>query len=236
MTAGAPATARHDWDLEGSWGHNGGMHVDHLIFAVGPAGLRADAERLAAELGTEFKDGGFHPRFGTRNHIIPLADARYIEVVEVLEHPAAEKAPFGQAVRARSEMGGGWLGWVVSVDDLSPYEARLERSSVPGSRHFPDGRKLEWQQIGIKGLIADPQLPYFLKWVSDETLRPSALPAEVDLRAIEISGSSDRLSDWLNTPVENELDGIQLKLVAPNGAPGINRVKFNSPTKGEVII
>lgn len=211
------------------------MHVDHLIFAIGPAGLRADAERLAGELGVEFKDGGFHPRFGTRNHIIPLADSRYIEVVEVLDHPAAEKAPFGQAVRARSEMGGGWLGWVVSVDDLSRYETRLERSSVPGSRHFPDGRKLEWKQIGIKGLIADPQLPYFLEWVSDETLRPSALSSHARLDELEISGSADRLSDWLDAPVADTLDGVTLNLVAPNGQPGINRVTFETPA-GRVSI
>jgi hypothetical protein len=61
----------------------------------------------------------FTPRFGTRNMILPLAHERYVEVVEVLDHPAADKAPFGQAVRARSEMGGGWLGWVVRVDDLA---------------------------------------------------------------------------------------------------------------------
>lgn len=212
------------------------MHVDHLIFAVGPDGLRSDAERLATKLGAEYKDGGFHPRFGTRNHIIPLADARYIEVVEVLDHPAAEKAAFGQAVRARSEMGGGWLGWVVSVDDLAPYEARLERDAVPGSRHFPDGRRLEWRQIGIRGLLADPQLPYFLEWVSDAALRPSALPGDVQLKSIELAGSADRLSDWLEVPLGDELDGVALNLVAPNGAPGINTVTFDSPTEGAVTV
>ena len=122
------------------------MHVDHLTFAVGSAGLAAESDRLGALLGERFRDGGFHPRFGTRNHILPLADDRYLEVVEVLEHPAAEKAAFGQAVRARSEMGGGWMGWVVSVDDLTPFEQRLEREPVYGSRHFPDGRLLEWEQ------------------------------------------------------------------------------------------
>ena len=110
------------------------MHVDHIIFASGPQGINADAAHLAERLGTSFREGGFHPRFGTRNHIIPLADARYLEVVEVLDHPAAEKAPFGQAVRARSEMGGGWLGWAVSVDDITPFETRLERPAAPGSR------------------------------------------------------------------------------------------------------
>lgn len=212
------------------------MHVDHLMFATGPDGLKADAERLAATLGIKYKDGGFHPRFGTRNHIIPLADERYIEVVEVLDHPAADKAPFGQAVRARSEMGGGWLGWVVSVDDLSPFERRLERESVPGSRQFPDGRRLEWNQIGIKGLINDPQLPYFLQWHSDASLLPSALKSDVSLSAMEISGSAERLSEWLGTSIVDEVDGVRLNLVAEHGTPGINRVTFSSPTLGTVTI
>lgn len=211
------------------------MHVDHMIFATGPDGLKADAERLAAQLGTEYKDGGFHPRFGTRNHIIPLADERYVEVVEVLDHPAAEKAAFGQAVRARSEMGGGWLGWVVSVDDLAPFEARLDRASVPGSRHFPDGRLLEWTQIGIRGLMADPQLPYFVEWKSDETLRPGALTSDVRLAEVEISGSSERLSEWLGHDVVDSLDGVALRLLSPNGVPGINSVTFET-SRGRVTI
>ncbi|RRD45847.1 VOC family protein [Tessaracoccus sp. OH4464_COT-324] len=212
------------------------MHIDHLIFAAGPDGLKADAARLAEALGADFKDGGFHPRFGTRNHIIPLADSRYIEVVEVLDHPAAEKAPFGQAVRARSNMGGGWMAWVVSVDDIAPIEERLERQAVQGARNFPDGRRLEWQQIGIRGLIADPQLPYFVHWLSSADVRPSALTGEVRIKALDISGSAERLSQWLDLPIASELDGIELRLVAPNGTPGINRVVFESPSKGEVIL
>ena len=212
------------------------MHVDHLIFATGPDGLKAEAARLADALGTDFKDGGFHPRFGTRNHIIPLADARYIEVVEVLDHPAADKAAFGQAVRARSEMGGGWLGWVLSVNDISSYEQRLERSAVPGSRQFPDGRRLEWVQIGIRGLIADPQLPYFLEWKSDDSLRPAALQGDCALKELSISGSSDRLSEWLGVAVADEIDGIKLDLVAEYGTPGINSVTFDTPNKGRVTI
>lgn len=217
-------------------GHNEAMHVDHMIFASGPDGIRADAERLADLLGADFKDGGIHPRFGTRNHIIPLANARYIEVVEVLDHPAAEKAPFGQAVRARSETGGGWLGWVVSVDDIAPYERRLERSSVPGSRQFPDGRKLEWRQLGIQGLIADPQLPYFLQWVSEDLLRPSALASDVQLTSVRLSGSAERLSDWLGVPVERDLDGVAIDMVAPNAHPGVIEVTFESPQKGTVVV
>ena len=204
------------------------MHVDHLTFAVGSAGLKAESERLGALLGERFRDGGFHPRFGTRNHILPLADDRYIEVVEVLEHPAADKAPFGQAVRARSEMGGGWMGWVISVDDLAPLEQRLDREAVHGSRHFPDGRLLEWEQLGVKGLLADPQLPYFLKWDSDPSVLPSALDGKIRLKKIEITGNRERVEDWMGIAIGDVFDDVKIKFTAENGQPGIRSVTFET--------
>ncbi|MCW5951520.1 MAG: VOC family protein [Propionibacteriaceae bacterium] len=205
------------------------MHVDHVTFAVGPAGLATESQRLGDLLGEKFKDGGFHPRFGTRNHILPLAGDRYIEVVEVLEHPAAEKAPFGQAVRARSEMGGGWLGWVISVDDLTPYEHRLDRQAVPGMRHFPDGRKLEWEQIGVKGLLADPQLPFFIHWLSDHELQPRALKGDIELVELEIAGTRGRVEDWLGLEIGEAFDGVSISFTSPNGQPGLAAATFSTP-------
>ncbi len=213
------------------------MHVDHLVFAAGPDGLSAEVARLSALLGgAHFKDGGFHPRFGTRNNILPLEHGRYLEVVEVLDHPAAEKAVYGQAVRARSELGGGWLGWSVDVDDLAPIEARLGRKAVDGSRHFPDGRLLEWKQIGVKGLMADPQLPYFVKWVSAPDLLPSALHGKIAVSKLEISGSRPRVEEWLGQPVGAKFDDIDFVFTAPHGMPGVDAVTFTGPTIGEVRI
>lgn len=211
------------------------MHVDHLTFAAGPAGLKAECARLGEALGAKFRDGGFHPRFGTRNHILPLADDRYLEVVEVLEHPAADKAPFGQAVRARSELGGGWLGWVISVDDLTAYEERLDRKAVVGSRHFPDGRLLEWRQIGVKGLLSDPQLPYFIKWQSDESVRPSALEGDIRLVEVEIAGTRSRVEDWLGAAVPDVFDGVKVTFTSPYGQPGLDAATFET-RKGLVRI
>lgn len=169
--------------------------------------------------------------------IFPLVNGQYLEVVEVLDHPASDKAPFGQAVRARSEAGGGWMGWCVAVDDLAPFEERLGRSAVPGNRKFPDGQELTWQQIGIKGLIADPQVPYMIRWDDGtESLHPSqARPASVRLSALTIAGSAERVTEWLGTPVSHPLDDVEVEWIAPNGTPGIMSVTFETP-QGSVRI
>ena len=212
------------------------MHIANLAFAVGPTGLNATVAELEARLGVSFRYGGFHPRFGTRNNILPLTRGQYLEVVEVLEHPAAEKATFGQAVRARSEMGGGWLGWACQVDDMAPLEERLQREAGVGSRHFPDGRLLEWEQIGVRGFASDPQLPFFIRWTSDPSTHPGALgEGTVELVKIYIAGSRQRVSDWLGFDLGDGFDGVEFKFENPNGQPGIDAVKFRT-AKGTVKI
>ncbi len=215
--------------------NTGGMQLDHLSFAAGPEGLSSTTSRLGEQLGASFVDGGFHPRFGTRNAILPLRGGQYLEVVEVLDHPAAEKAPFGQAVRARSSAGGGWLGWVVAVADLTPYEQRLGRVAVDGSRYRPDGAQLRWQQLGVQGLQSDPALPFFVHWLSDPDSHPSTpasdaqpagRPPAVALSRLEIAGHSDQVEQWLGGAVDRVLTDVEVDWVAPSGQPGITAVVF----------
>ena len=212
-----------------------GMRVDHVSYAAEVDGLKATAKRLAKRLGVTAVDGGIHPRFGTRNIIFPLAQHRYVEVVEVLDHPASDKAPFGQAVRARSEAGGGWLGWVVSVDDLTEAEHRLGRGSAVGSRRRPDGVELKWRQLGVMGLMADPQLPFYVKW-DDQTLHPSVgATTNVTISGLEIAGDPDRVCEWLGLPADQTSTVIDFTFVAPHGTPGLQSVTFFTP-RGPVTI
>ena len=207
------------------------MRLDHLSFAAGPDGLLGTAERIGSLLGREFTDGGVHPRFGTRNMIMPLADRTYLEVVEVLDHPASDKAPFGQAVRARSALGGGWLGWVVAVQDITPVEERLGRLAADGHRHLPNGHELVWKQIGINGLISDPQLPFFISWDSPAELHPSnGATGDYSLACLEIAGDPQRVSEWLGETVEAPLEDVKVEWVAPNGTPGIVAVQLQTPS------
>ena len=207
------------------------MRLDHVSFAAGPDGLASTAQRIGSMLGTEFVEGGIHPRFGTRNMILPLADGTYFEIVEVLDHPASDKAPFGQAVRARSALGGGWLGWVVAVDDMSVVEQRLGREAVKGNRHRPDGTELLWRQVGVNGLLTDPQLPFFIEWVSAPELHPAAgASGEFSLHCLEIAGDPQRVSEWLGHSVEAPLEDIKVEWVAPNGTPGIVAIQLQTPS------
>jgi hypothetical protein len=211
------------------------MRLDHLSYAAGPDGLDATARRLGGLLGAEFVDGGFHPRFGTRNRILPLTDRHYVEVVGALDHPAVDEVPFGQAVKARTESGGGWLGWVVAVDDLAPVEARLGRPAAPGHRTRPDGVELNWHQLGVRGLMNDPQLPFFVRWESDPADHPSQGDARVELQSLAIAGDPRRVADWLGEPAEHPLEDVGVSWIAPNGQPGLLSATFRT-CNGEVTI
>ena len=206
------------------------MRLDHISFAVGPDGLAGTTVTLSGLLNSKFYDGGIHPRFGTRNMIMPLKNGMYLEVVEVLDHPASDKAPFGQAVRTRSEAGGGWLGWVVAVDDMDEIEHRMGRHAVPGNRRRPDGINMEWRQIGVRGMAADPQLPFVISWDSDPKEHPSnAGKADIELVALEIAGDPKRVADWLGEPAVEVLEDLEVKWVAPHGTPGIVAAQFSTP-------
>jgi hypothetical protein len=217
-------------------GHHGPVRLDHLSYAAGPEGLASCVQRLGAQLGAGFTDGGLHPSFGTRNFVLPLAGGCYLEVVEALDHPAVDRAPFGRAVRARSEDGGGWLAWAVRVDDLSPIEQRLGRSAAPGHRRRPDGFDLRWRQIGLNDVAEDPQLPFFVSWDVDDAHHPSAGGSAVRLSRLEIAGDESTVDAYLGSPARTPLDAVAVEWIGPlDDERGVVAAGFETPA-GDVRI
>jgi hypothetical protein len=215
----------------GALGRMRDMRLDHLSYAAPTEHLADVVQRLGSRLGAAFSDGGVHPRFGTRNFVLPLAGGSYLEVVSALDHPAAENAPFGQAVKQRCTNGGGWLGWVVEVTDLAALEARLGRRSVEGHRRRPDGYDLRWRQIGVTDLIDDPQLPFFIHWESDTAQHPG-YQGHSGLRIVklEIAGDPARVNDWLGTTNGHPLDDVDVEWVEPTeGDVGLVAAHFATP-------
>jgi hypothetical protein len=210
------------------------MRLDHLSYVAGPEGLAACVQRLGSRLGAAFSDGGIHPSFGTRNFVLPLANGMYLEVVAPLDHPAADRAPFGRAVRDRAETGGGWLAWAIRVDDIAPIEARLERSAATGHRRRPDGFDLRWRQIGINDVTEDPQLPFFVQWVSDEIHHPAQPGGTITLTGLEIAGNEPTVDEYLGVSSHQPLAGLDVEWVSPfDGDTGVVSATFSTP-RGDV--
>ncbi|MBN9618877.1 MAG: VOC family protein, partial [Actinobacteria bacterium] len=161
---------------------------------------------------------------------------RYLEIVAALDHPATDRAPFGRAVAARTNAGGGWLTWVVGVNDIATYEQRLHRSAANGHRRRPDGFDLRWRQIGVNDVAEDPQLPFFVQWDSDVEHHPSAGGSPITLRRLEIAGDEKTVDDYLGTSARQPFDGVEVEWVAPfEGETGVLAAVFDTPA-GEVRI
>jgi hypothetical protein len=152
------------------------MRLDHVSYVASHDQISDVVQRIGSQIGTAFVDGGIHPQFGTRNFTAPLLNGQYIEVVCALDHPAAEKTPFGQAVTKKAAEGGGWLTWVFSTDDLAPIERAIGRNAIEGHRRLPDGSELKWNQIGVKSLLEDPELPFFIEWKAGEHPSANGIP------------------------------------------------------------
>jgi Glyoxalase-like domain len=206
------------------------MRLDHLSYAAGPEGLASCVQRLGSHLAAAFSDGGLHPSFGTRNFVLPLKNGCYLEVVDVLDHPAADKAPFGQAVRARSRAGGGWLGWAIRVDDITAVESRLGRRAVSGHRRRPDGVDLRWKQIGIKDLAVDPQRPFFVQWQTGDHHHPSVGASAITLTSLEFAGDEETVDAYLGVSSSQPLDGIEVVWELPSeDETGVVAAVFETP-------
>ena len=204
------------------------MRLDHLSYACTKDELADVVQRIGSDLGAPFVDGGRHPSFGTRNFILPLANGCYLEVVAPLDHPAADKMPFGRAVSSRAGDGGGWLTWILAVDDLAPVEARLGRSAAAGHRIRPDGVDLHWQQLGVLDVLDDPQLPWFIKWDCAPADHPSAGGSGVAITRVEIKGNPATIAAHADAPFDHLLDDIDVEWVEAEET-GIVAVWFDTP-------
>jgi hypothetical protein len=209
------------------------MRLDHVSYVTSHDQLADTVQRLGSRLGSTFVDGGVHPRFGTRNFTLPLQNGHYIEVVCPLDHPASDSSPFGKAVSRRAAEGGGWLTWVVAVDDVSAIETRLGRPAVDGHRTKPDGTDIRWKQIGVLGTLEDRQLPFFIEWI--ENHHPSTDgKAVATIVKVEIAGDEATITNYLGSDIAKALgDNVEVVWLSPgdnDGENGIVAVHLNTPS------
>jgi hypothetical protein len=211
------------------------MRLDHVSYVASHDQISNVVNRIGSQIGTAFVDGGIHPKFGTRNFTAPLINNQYIEVVCPMDHPATDSTPFGRAVKKKADEGGGWMTWVLAVDDISETEKVFKRNSVDGVRKKPDGTLLNWKQIGVLDVLEDSKMPFFIQWVS--TNHPSKDGISVaQLNKIIINGKPKDLFFQLKLDLKKDINGTEIvweESKNEENSPGINFIEIK--LKDEII-
>ena len=209
------------------------MRLDHVSYVASHDQISDVVNRIGSQIGTAFIDGGIHPKFGTRNFTAPLLNGQYIEIVCPLDHPATDSTPFGQAVKKKADIGGGWLTWVFSLSDLAKVEEKFGRTAADGSRTKPDGSELKWKQVGVKEIIDAGELPFFIKWLSGKHPSEDGIPV-AKITKIVIADDEHLADFWFKDQIIASLIDHEIIWVNPNinnGDKGIVAVELIANNK-----
>ena len=211
------------------------MRLDHVSYVASHDQISDVVNRIGSQIGTAFVDGGIHPKFGTRNFTAPLLNGQYIEVVCPLDHPATDTTPFGQAVKKKANEGGGWMTWVLATDNIEIIEKHFGRSAAEGKRQKPDGTVLEWKQLGVRDILQNSQLPFYVEWISK--IHPSNDGVSLaKLSEIIIFGNQESVMSNLIETSKLESQEVKLKFSeAELNFSGIKEIVFEVKGKHVVI-
>jgi hypothetical protein len=140
--------------------------VDHLVYAA--SDLSRGVEEIEKLLGVRATPGGQHPGRGTRNALITLGPATYLEIIapDPEQPPPKTPRPFGidglkqSRLVARAAKG-------VDIerlrDDATSKGVGLGEV-ISGSRRRTDGVLLSWRYTDPRKVLADGLVPFFIDW------------------------------------------------------------------------
>ena len=151
--------------------------IDHLVYAT--PDLDLGVSTIEKTLGIRATPGGQHPGMGTRNALVALGPASYLEIIGPDPDQPMPTGPrrFGIDTLTAPRL----IGWVAKSRELDAVAARAAASGVPlgpvipGSRKRPDGVMLSWRYTDPSIVAADRLVPYFIDWGSSP--HPSATAA-----------------------------------------------------------
>ena len=152
--------------------------IDHLVYAT--SDLKRGVDAIEEMLGVRATPGGQHLGLGTRNALVALGPASYLEIIGPdpgQPRPAGPRRFGLDDLKAPT-----LLTWVAKGTALEAFADRVRRGGVPlgavisGSRQRPDGVVLSWRYTDPNAVIADRLIPYFIDWGNSP--HPSATAAK----------------------------------------------------------
>lgn len=200
--------------------------LDHIVWATPQ--LRSTVEEFTERTGVRPAVGGVHPGFGTRNHLVSLGGAAYLEIVGPdPEGPEPQRPrPFGIDRITEPTV----ATWVLRPADLDAAVARARaRGYDPGairpmSRSTADGTLLSWRLTDLDALHPSGLVPFLIDWGG------TPHPTESDLPRLTLTGLT------LRAPVPEDITGPLAALDTPvEVSTGPRRLSFTVDTpKGPV--
>lgn len=154
------------------------MRVDHLVWWC--SDLSQGERFFEAELGCAPAFGGVHPGEGTRNSLLSVGEATYVEILG--RDPAQPQSSLDAELRDL-EGSSGLYHWAIGTNDLGGVIAMARRNGlemgeiVRGGRDLPSGGRIEWQVAGLQNHTFGALAPFFIDW------RQSSHPALTAPRA-----------------------------------------------------
>ncbi|HEX7063121.1 MAG TPA: VOC family protein [Woeseiaceae bacterium] len=156
--------------------------VDHLVFAC--ADLEQGTREISGRFGVEPVPGGQHPVYGTRNALVALGDACYLEIIapdpHVLQRDEVRVFGIHELPAPRLIT---WAAHGTALEELTDAARRegVDLGTVSaGSRHRPDGAELTWTYTDPLAARNGGVLPFFIDW--GDTQHPArGLPHECEL-------------------------------------------------------
>jgi Glyoxalase-like domain len=140
--------------------------VDHLVY--GTPDLQVGIDRIEQLVGVRATPGGQHPGGGTRNALIALGPAMYLEIIGPdPEQPApAEPRTFGIDDVSAPRL----VAWAAKGTNLETLVENARLEEVPlgvvseGTRRTPAGGLLVWRYTSPRVILADGLVPFFIDW------------------------------------------------------------------------
>lgn len=150
------------------------LGIDHILIAVKDLEL---ATEVYEQLGFQVLQGGEHPKMGTHNALVPLADGTYLELIGVWDEALAQQFshPVLDALKSENRL----AAFALASDDLDADVAAIRARGFEigdpreGERQRPDGARVAWRSAHP----ADSRFPFILQ---DVTPRETRIPAPTE--------------------------------------------------------
>ena len=202
--------------------------LDHLVYAA-PL-FDETLDWFEGVSGVRPVPGGGHPKWRTRNAIVPLGPATYLEIIGP---DRRAEGPPARVFRLDVLDGPRLVTWAAKGTNIAAIAGRAQSHRIPvgyassGRRQRPDGAWLTWEMTDPAAIVSEGLVPFFIDW---RTSPHPAGVAPVQITLDELHGEHPEPGVLLK---QLEILGLDLRVTA---APLARLVATLTTPRGRMVL